>query len=86
MIKRVDNMNFITVKNKMTQQQACYFLGEVDQMALTQEIGAFCGKRIIYFDCIDGKVKYSFVDRQATGNKNEAEVSRFEVLQFLLNP
>jgi ribosomal protein L35AE/L33A len=78
-------MNFVTVRDNMTQQQAHHLLNEFDEMARKYEVGAFCGPRIIYVDYVDGKVKYSFVNRQAQEHRDEQVISRHEALNFMLH-
>jgi len=78
-------MTFVTVKDNMTQQQANHLLNEFDEMAQKFEIIAFCGTRIFYVDCVGGQVKYSFVNRLTPENRHEKVISRYEVLNFILN-
>lgn len=78
-------MNFVTIRENITPQQAFYLLNKLEEMAKTQEVGAFCGNRILYIDCVRGEVKYSFINRTALGNKSEENISRHEALQLMLH-
>jgi len=77
-------MNFVTVRDNITQQQAHHLLNEFDEMARKYEVAAFCGPRILYVDYVGGQVKYSFVNRQAQENRGEKVISRHEALHFML--
>ncbi len=78
-------MNFITIRENITQQQAHSILNKLDEMAQVHEIAAFCGSRILYIDYIAGQIKYRFVSRIPNPQRNVAEISRTEVLQLILN-
>jgi hypothetical protein len=78
-------MNFITIRENITQQQAHFILNKLDEMAQIHEIAAFCGSRIFYIDYIAGQIKYRFVSRIPNQQRNVAEISRTEVLQLISN-
>ena len=78
-------MNFITIRQNITQQQAHAILNKLDEMAQIHEIAAFCGSKIFYIDYIAGQIKYRFVSRIPNLQRNVAEISRKEVLQLILN-
>ncbi len=78
-------MNFVTIRERITPQQAHLLLSELDEMAKSQEIAAFCGKRIFYIDYIAGTVQYRFATRISNQKRNVEKISRQEVIQFILN-
>lgn len=78
-------MNFVTIRERITPQQAHLLLSELDEMAKSQEIAAFCGQRIFYIDYIAGTVQYRFATRISNQKRNVEKISRQEVIQFILN-